>query len=140
MKKVVNGRMIIDKTSARPYYEQIILMIKEQVLQGILKPGEQIPSVREMARQLLMNPNTVSKAYKLLEVQRVIVTVKGRGTYIAERQTEQRDMIKQQQIQQKLDELVLEANYLGISQTEMTEWLVASYGRSQNDAQHSKNQ
>ena len=71
--------MMIDKTSAKPYYEQIILLIKEQILQGILKPGEQIPSVREMARQLMMNPNTVSKAYKLLEVQGIIVTVKGRA-------------------------------------------------------------
>jgi len=130
--------MIIDKTSAKPYYEQIILMIKEQVMQGILQPGEQIPSVREMARQLLMNPNTVSKAYKLLEVQRVIVTVKGRGTYIADRQTEQRDLVKQQQLQERLDELVLEANYLGVSQTEMTEWLATSYGRGQTDANDSK--
>ncbi|KRL61378.1 GntR family transcriptional regulator [Latilactobacillus fuchuensis] len=130
--------MIIDKTSAKPYYEQIIWMIKEQVMQGILQPGEQIPSVREMARQLLMNPNTVSKAYKLLEVQRVIVTVKGRGTYIAERQTEQRDIAKQQQIQQKLDELVLEASYLGVAQTEMTEWLVTSYERNQTDVNNSK--
>ena len=130
--------MIIDKTSAKAYYEQIILMIKEQVMQGILQPGEQIPSVREMARQLLMNPNTVSKAYKLLEVQRVIVTVKGRGTYIADRQTEQRDLVKQQQLQERLDELVLEANYLGVSQTEMTEWLATSYGRGQTDANDSK--
>ncbi|MCP8857376.1 GntR family transcriptional regulator [Latilactobacillus fuchuensis] len=130
--------MIIDKTSAKPYYEQIILMIKEQVMQGILQPGEQIPSVREMARQLLMNPNTVSKAYKLLEVQRVIVTVKGRGTYIADRQTEQRDLVKQQQLQERLDELVLEASYLGVSQTEMTEWLAISYGRGQTDANDSK--
>ncbi|SPC39117.1 GntR family transcriptional regulator [Latilactobacillus fuchuensis] len=130
--------MIIDKTSAKPYYEQIILMIKEQVMQGILQPGEQIPSVREMARQLLMNPNTVSKAYKLLEVQRVIVTVKGRGTYIADRQTEQRDLVKQQQLQERLDELVLEASYLGVSQTEMTEWLATSYGRGQTDANDSK--
>ena len=130
--------MIIDKTSAKPYYEQIIWMIIEQVMQGILQPGEQIPSVREMARQLLMNPNTVSKAYKLLEVQRVIVTVKGRGTYIAERQTEQRDIAKQQQIQQKLDELVLEASYLGVAQTEMTEWLVTSYERNQTDVNNSK--
>ena len=126
--------MMIDKTSAKPYYEQIILLIKEQVLQGILKPGEQIPSVREMARQLMMNPNTVSKAYKLLEVQGIIVTVKGRGTYIAEHQATDRDNVKISQLKAQLQELVLEAVYLNVSEAEMREWLTAQFERGPKDA------
>ena len=126
--------MMIDKTSAKPYYEQIILLIKEQVLQGILKPGEQIPSVREMARQLMMNPNTVSKAYKLLEVQGIIVTVKGRGTYIGEHQATDRDNVKIAQLKAQLQELVLEAVYLNVSEAEMSEWLTAQFERGPKDA------
>ncbi|WP_436667826.1 GntR family transcriptional regulator [Latilactobacillus sakei] len=126
--------MMIDKTSAKPYYEQIILLIKEQVLQGILKPGEQIPSVREMARQLMMNPNTVSKAYKLLEVQGIIVTVKGRGTYIAEHLATDRDNVKIAQLKAQLQELVLEAVYLNVSEAEMSEWLIAQFERGPKDA------
>ena len=55
----------IDKDSHRPFYEQLVIGIKEDILQGILEPGDQIPSVREMAKILLMNPNTISKAYKV---------------------------------------------------------------------------
>ena len=59
----------IDKNSSRAYYEQLVLGIKEDILHGILQPGDKIPSVREMAKQLLMNPNTISKAYKVLETE-----------------------------------------------------------------------
>ena len=55
--------VMINKTSSKPYYEQLILSIKEDILHGVLRPSDQIPSVREMAKRLLMNPNTVSKAY-----------------------------------------------------------------------------
>lgn len=126
--------MMIDKNSAKPYYEQIILMIKEQVLQGILQPGEQIASVREMARQLLMNPNTVSKAYKMLEMQGVIVTVKGRGTYIAEQQTTARDDAKIEQVKQKMQDLALEARYLAVTEAEITDWIATQYAGGQTDA------
>jgi GntR family transcriptional regulator len=72
----------INKTSSKPYYEQLILSIKEDILHGILQPGDRIPSVREMAKQLLMNPNTVSKAYKVLESEQVLITIKGKGTFV----------------------------------------------------------
>ncbi|KRM21098.1 GntR family transcriptional regulator [Latilactobacillus graminis] len=126
--------MMIDKSSAKPYYEQIVLLIKAQVLQGILQPGERIASVREMARQLLMNPNTVSKAYKMLEMQGVIMTVKGRGTYIAEQQATVRDDVKIAQIKHKIQDLVLEARYLSVDKTELTTWITEQYGRGQVNA------
>lgn len=68
----------IDKNSSRAYYEQLVLGIKEDILHGVLQPGDKIPSVREMAKQLLMNPNTISKAYKVLENEKVLVTVKAK--------------------------------------------------------------
>ena len=70
--------VMINKTSSKPYYEQLILSIKEDILHGVLRPGDQIPSVREMAKRLLMNPNTVSKAYKILENEQVLITIKGK--------------------------------------------------------------
>ncbi len=74
--------VMINKTSSKPYYEQLILSIKEDILHGVLRPGDQIPSVREMAKRLLMNPNTVSKAYKILENEQVLITIKGKGTFV----------------------------------------------------------
>lgn len=117
----------INKNSSKPYYEQLMLSIKEDILNGLLQPGDRLPSVREMARLLLMNPNTVSKAYKLLESQEVIVTVKGKGTYVKKIDTELRDEFKIQKLKKDFNDLVIEANYLNVSIEEMSQWLNDSY-------------
>ncbi|OTN90501.1 hypothetical protein A5819_003001 [Enterococcus sp. 7E2_DIV0204] len=117
----------IDKTSSKPYYEQLILGVKEDILSGSLQSGDRLPSVREMARQLMMNPNTVSKAYKVLEAQEVIITVKGKGTYVKKIDTELRDDYQIQKIKKKLNELIVEAHYLNVSKKEINQWLDESY-------------
>lgn len=117
----------INKTSSKPYYEQLMLGIKEDILNGLLQSGDRLPSVREMARQLMMNPNTVSKAYKLLETQEVIVTVKGKGTYVNKIDTTLRDEYQIQKIKKKFDELIIDANYLNVQKEEMCQWLDESY-------------
>ncbi len=68
----------------RPIYTQIVDGIKEQVVRGMLKPNDQIPSIRQLAAMLVVTPNTVSKAYQELERQGVIVSVKGKGNFINE--------------------------------------------------------
>ena len=117
----------IDKTSSKPYYEQLILGVKEDILSGSLQAGDRLPSVREMARLLMMNPNTVSKAYKVLEAQEVIITVKGKGTYVKKIDTELRDDYQIQKIKKKLNELIVEAHYLNVSKKEINQWLDESY-------------
>lgn len=112
----------IDKQSRRPYYEQIVLGIKEDVLQGIYLPGEKLPSVRDMARLLLMNPNTISKAYKALEEQEVIVTIRGKGTFVND-SPPQPDRRHIEQLKQNMTELVIEALYLNASETEIKQWV-----------------
>ncbi len=115
--------VIIDKTSRRPYYEQLVLSIKEDILHGILEPGDKIPSVREMAKQLLMNPNTVSKAYQILEGEQVLVTVKGRGTFVKQIEKGVRDLRRIEELQNQFKELVIEAKHLQVTQSELTQWL-----------------
>ncbi|WP_086313192.1 GntR family transcriptional regulator [Enterococcus sp. 7F3_DIV0205] len=117
----------INKASSKPYYEQLMLGIKEDILSGLLQSGDRLPSVREMARQLMMNPNTVSKAYKLLEAQEVIITVKGKGTYVKKIDTDLRDEYQIEKIKKKFTDLVIEANYLNVPKNEMTQWLDESY-------------
>ena len=75
----------IDPDSAVPIYLQIVHAIKHQVATGRLKPGEQLPTVRELATDLRINPNTVARAYDLLDGDNVITTQQGRGTYVRER-------------------------------------------------------
>ena len=108
----------IDKNSSRAYYEQLVLGIKEDILHGVLQPGDKIPSVREMAKQLLMNPNTISKAYKVLENEKVLVTVKGKGTFVRSIEETPRDELRIQELKKDLNELVIEAHHLQISQDE----------------------
>ncbi|WP_207941757.1 GntR family transcriptional regulator [Enterococcus sp. DIV2402] len=113
----------INKNSSRPYYEQLVIGIKEDILHGILVPGERVPSVREMAKQLLMNPNTVSKAYKVLESEQVLVTVQGKGTFVKKQENMPRDEHRIQELQQQFHILVIEAKHLQVTDEEIQQWL-----------------
>ena len=73
----------LDFRSSQPIYEQIITQYKYLVLQGYLKQGDAIPSVRKLAIQLEITPGTVAKAYRELEREHVIETIRGKGTFIA---------------------------------------------------------
>lgn len=113
----------INKSGNKAYYEQLVLSIKEDILQGILQPGDRIPSVREMAKLLLMNPNTVSKAYKVLEAEQVLVTVKGKGTFVRESGELPRNELKIQQLREQLNDLVVEARHLQVTSDELISWV-----------------
>lgn len=113
----------IDKTSSKPLFEQVVLGIKEDVLQGILIPGDKLLSVREMAAQLLINPNTISKAYKILEEEEVTVTVRGKGTFIKTPDTEVRNEKQISKIKKNFIELIVEATYLNVTQEELHGWV-----------------
>lgn len=113
----------IDKTSSKPYYEQLALSIKQDIVVGILQAGDQLPSVREMAKQLLMNPNTVSKTYKLLEQEQVLVTIKGKGTYVKDRKALPRDTLRIAQLKEQFKELVITAQHLAVTAEEIQQWI-----------------
>lgn len=73
----------LDFRSTQPIYEQIITQYKYLMLQGFLKKGDSIPSVRKLAMQLEITPGTVAKAYREMEQQGLIETVRGKGAFIA---------------------------------------------------------
>lgn len=73
----------IDYQSRAPIYEQIVDRFQMLILKGVLKPDDQMPSVRSLALQLSINPNTIQKAYAQLEQQGYIYPVKGRGNFVA---------------------------------------------------------
>ena len=72
----------LDYRDARPIYTQIIDGFKEQISTGILQPGDKLPSVRELAAQLAINPNTIQRSYRTLEVDGWIATVPGKGCFV----------------------------------------------------------
>lgn len=73
-----------------------------------------------------MNPNTISKAYKVLENERVLVTVKGKGTFVRAIEESPRDELRVQELKQTLNELIIEARHLQISQEELIHWVKES--------------
>ena len=75
----------LDYQSRTPIYEQIVKEIERYVVLGILKPNEQISSIREMATNLGINPNTVKKAYEELKKRGTIITISTKGTFVAEK-------------------------------------------------------
>lgn len=68
----------------RPIYEQIKNKFNERILNNTLREGDKLPSVRELASMLTVNPNTISKAYSQLESEGIIETIKGKGTFVRE--------------------------------------------------------
>ncbi|MBI5353254.1 MAG: GntR family transcriptional regulator [Chloroflexi bacterium] len=74
----------LDVRSGLPIYTQIVNQIQSQLVNGILKPGDQLPTVRALAQELRVNFNTVARAYRILDEERIISTQQGRGTYITE--------------------------------------------------------
>ena len=76
--------VLLDYRDARPIYTQIVDGFREQILSGILEVGERLPSVRELASQLTINPNTIQRAYRELEAAGFIVTVPGKGCFVCD--------------------------------------------------------
>lgn len=76
--------IILDYKDRRPIYEQVIEKLQELILRGLIEPGAQLPSVRSLAMELSINPNTIQKAYVELERQGYIFSIKGKGSFVAE--------------------------------------------------------
>jgi len=72
----------LDYRDARPIYTQIVDGFREQILSGVLAPGERMPSVRDLAMALTINPNTIQRAYRELEMAGWIVSVPGKGSFV----------------------------------------------------------
>jgi GntR family transcriptional regulator len=84
---MANKKLIlqIDFRSGLPIYTQIVNQVQAQIASGILKPDDQLPTVRSLAEELRVNFNTVARAYRILDEARIISTQQGRGTFITEK-------------------------------------------------------
>lgn len=102
----------IDYTDATPIYEQIVTKYKNLIVRGVLAPNEKMPSVRSLAMELSINPNTIQKAYAELERQGFVYTVKGRGNFVADNSGLKE--MKEKEIIQKLETVVVEVEEAGV--------------------------
>ena len=103
----------IDYKDKRPIYEQIIEKIRQLILRGILKKDDAIPSVRSLALELSINPNTIQKAYQELERMGYIYSVKGRGSFIKDSELVVEEAVEE--VKDDIRVLILKAKDAGIS-------------------------
>lgn len=128
-------RFQLDIRSDSPIYVQIVDQVKGQIASGALKPGDQLPTVRALATELRINFNTVARAYRILDEERIISTQQGRGTYITEvpppKVTER---IRRETLEALAHRFVREATRLGCSGKEITQ-MVSDQLKSWKEAQ-----
>lgn len=107
----------LDYRDARPIYSQIIDGFRSQIRSGVLQTGDKLPSVRELASQLAINPNTIQRAYRELEMQGLIASVPGKGSFVCGMLTS--ELAEQQPAWDALDEAVRQLTALGVTREEL---------------------
>lgn len=111
----------IDYNSSKAIYEQIYDEMARLILSGAVKPDEQLPSVRELAGLLKINPNTIQKAYRFLEMDNYIYTVRGKGNFV--REAEKLRSIHIEGLKKKLSGLIASLREAGLSNEELLKFI-----------------
>ncbi len=112
----------LDFHSGLPIYSQIVEQVQSQLANGILKPGDQLPTVRALAEELRVNFNTVARAYRMLDEARIISTQQGRGTFITELPSPKTaEKIKRESLIALTERFINEAERLGFSAQEISQ-------------------
>ncbi|MHC4555937.1 MAG: GntR family transcriptional regulator [Planctomycetota bacterium] len=109
----------LDLKSGVPFHRQIVDQIRYGIASDRLMPGEQLPTVRELAVHLQVNPNTVRKAYSELEILGILNTQQGTGTFVSHQQVEIGEAEKERMLRQICDELVARGNQYGFTLKEI---------------------
>jgi GntR family transcriptional regulator len=117
---------IVNPSSAEPVYEQIIRQVRQAMARGEVRPGDRLPTVRDLAMQLVINPNTIAAAYREMERAGLVSTQRGRGTFVAEINSPLSTAERRRLLQKKVDALLTEAAHLGFSEEECAEMLRAA--------------
>jgi GntR family transcriptional regulator len=104
----------LDLRSRKPIYEQLVENVKEMIVKEVLKTNDKLPSVRSLAQQLTINPNTIQKAYRELENQGFIYSLQGKGNFVSSPE-DVVDMKKELKLKAELKKLMAEAFYLGMT-------------------------
>ncbi|ASW42562.1 GntR family transcriptional regulator [Clostridium isatidis] len=119
--------IIINNSSQVPLYEQIVNQIKTQILNLSLKPGEMLPSIRTLAKELKVSIITTKRAYEELEKEGFLKTVVGKGTYVTEANSERLREVVMSEIENKLEEAIIAAKAIGITLEEGIEIFKSLY-------------
>ena len=137
---MANRKLIlqIDFRSGLPIYTQIVNQIQAQVASGLLKPDDQLPTVRALAEELRVNFNTVARAYRILDEARIISTQQGRGTFITEKPPPNvSEKLRRETLEALTQRYISEAMRLEFSKSEIRQ-MVSDQLKIWNESQESK--
>lgn len=113
----------IDPASRVPIYRQLMNQLREAVARGKLASEERLPSVREVSRSLVINPNTVARVYRELEREGILNTRPGLGVFVAQPKAELTRRVRKERLLSLADQLLTEAVHLGFSEEEVLDWI-----------------
>ena len=126
-------QIYIDHGSGRAVYQQIIDQVKRDIALGRLKTGQRLATVRELSATLVINPNTISKAYKQLEQDGIIVTRAGAGAFVAELSSNLSRTVRRKILHEQLELLVVEAIHMQIDTGTLRQWFEKTLKRFKFD-------
>jgi len=112
-------RFTVDTTSAIPIYAQLITEMKHAIAAGLLRAGDALPSLRELAGELRVNPLTVARAYRELEALGIITTGHGRGSFISAGAADLGEAYRREALAEAVERLLVEAYHLGATPAEI---------------------
>lgn len=109
----------LDPSSGVPFYKQVILQVEMAIADGRLVCGDQLPTVRSLAVELKINPNTVARAYSELEIRGIVATQQGTGTFISDRKISLSDVEREEILESLIQPLLTKAFSYGFSVKEL---------------------
>lgn len=121
--------IVLDYQDRRPLYEQVTEKFRTLIYQGVLPAESRIPSVRQLAMELSINPNTIQRAYMMLEQEGLIYPVKGKGNFVADTQKIQEE--SKENFRQEFLELVRKGNHTGFEEEELIALVQRGYKEEQ---------
>ena len=116
-------KLVLDSHSGVPFYRQIIDQVQFAIANGTLASGDRLPTVRQLAVELKINPNTVARAYQELEIRGVVNTQMGTGTFIGNEKVEISALERKRMLDQICTELLSRASSYGLTVSEVVEAL-----------------
>ncbi|MCM1120373.1 MAG: GntR family transcriptional regulator [bacterium] len=129
--------ILLDYRDKRPIYEQMVEKLERLIVSGVLEQGGKMPSVRSLAVELAVNPNTVQRAYTLLEQEGYLYTVTGRGSFVAP-ENEWRDGQRRRMLEE-WTAMTRKARDAGLAQEVMAEQLALVYRRTRAEEENAQN-
>lgn len=121
--------IVLDYKDRRPIYEQVVEKLKDLMICGVLEQDMQLPSVRTLATDLSINPNTIQRAYAELERRGFIYSVKGKGSFVAD--TSSIRALKNSELKKKLGNWIEEAKRAGLTEDRAHTWIAEEWTKQE---------